>query len=41
MLQSPYSPEGYYVQSLRNTRQMWLDMLDFFNRYLKDDVPIA
>ena len=34
-----YSPEGYYVQSPRNTRQMWLDMLEFFDRYLKDDVP--
>jgi dipeptidyl aminopeptidase/acylaminoacyl peptidase len=33
-----YSPEGYYVQSLRNTRQMWLDMLEFFDRFLKEDV---
>jgi dipeptidyl aminopeptidase/acylaminoacyl peptidase len=31
-----YPNEGYYVQSLPNTRQMWLDMLDFFNQFLKD-----
>jgi dipeptidyl aminopeptidase/acylaminoacyl peptidase len=29
-----YSPEGYYVQSLANTRQMWLDMQAFLQRYL-------
>ncbi len=31
-----YPNEGYYVQSLSNTRQMWLDMLEFLNRFLKD-----
>ena len=31
-----YPNEGYYVQSLSGTRQMWLDMLDWFDRYLKD-----
>lgn len=30
-----YQGEGYYVQSLPNTRQMWLDMLDWFDRYMK------
>jgi dipeptidyl aminopeptidase/acylaminoacyl peptidase len=30
-----YPNEGYYVGSLANTRQMWLDMLDFFNEFLK------
>lgn len=31
-----YPDEGYYVQSLAGTRQMWLDMLAWFDRYLKD-----
>ena len=31
-----YPNEGYYVTSLVGTRQMWLDMLDWFDRYLKD-----
>jgi dipeptidyl aminopeptidase/acylaminoacyl peptidase len=30
-----YPHEGYYVGSLANTRQMWLDMLDFFDEFLK------
>jgi dipeptidyl aminopeptidase/acylaminoacyl peptidase len=30
-----YPNEGYYVGSLANTRKMWLDMLDFFNEFLK------
>ncbi len=30
-----YPNEGYYVQSPSGTRQMWLDMLDWFDRYLK------
>jgi len=29
-----YANECYYVQSLANTRQMWLDMRDFLDRYL-------
>jgi dipeptidyl aminopeptidase/acylaminoacyl peptidase len=31
-----YPNEGYYVRSPANTRQMWLDMLDFLKRYLVD-----
>ena len=30
-----YPNEGYYVGSLANTRQMWLDMLGFFDEFLK------
>jgi hypothetical protein len=33
-----YPNENFYVMSLANTRQMLLDMLDFFNQYLKDKV---
>ena len=33
-----YPNENFYVMSLTNTRQMLLDMLDFFNQYLKDKV---
>jgi hypothetical protein len=29
-----YQGEGYYVQGLANTRQMWLDMEAFLERYL-------
>ena len=29
-----YQGEGYYVQSPVNTKQMWLDMEEFFERYL-------
>ena len=29
-----YPGEGYYVQSPANTRQMWLDMREFFEMYL-------
>ncbi len=29
-----YPNEGYYVLSLANMRQMWLDMCDFLERYL-------
>ncbi len=29
-----YPNECYYVRSLANTRQMWLDMCDFLDRYL-------
>ncbi len=32
-----YPNEGYYVQSLANTRQMWLDMRDFLERYLNSE----
>ena len=31
-----YPNEGYYVQGLANTRQMWLDMKEFFGKFLKD-----
>ncbi|MBM4186749.1 MAG: S9 family peptidase [Gemmatimonadetes bacterium] len=34
-----YPNENYYVNSLPNQRQMFLDMLDFFDRYLKDQEP--
>ncbi len=30
-----YPNEGYYVTSLVGTRQMWLDMLDWFDAYLR------
>jgi dipeptidyl aminopeptidase/acylaminoacyl peptidase len=33
-----YQGETYYVRGRENTRQMLLDMLDFFDGYLKDDV---
>ena len=33
-----YPNENFYVMTLVNTRQMMLDMLDFFNQYLKDKV---
>jgi len=33
-----YSGENYYVSSRANVRQMLLDMLDFFNQYLKSNV---
>ena len=32
----PYPNENYYVRSRENRRQMLLDMLDFFNAFLKD-----
>lgn len=31
-----YPNEGYYVQGLANTRQMWLDMLEWFDKFLKE-----
>ncbi|MBI5029044.1 MAG: S9 family peptidase [Chloroflexi bacterium] len=31
-----YPNEGYYVMSPKNTRQMWLDMIEFLNQYLGD-----
>lgn len=31
-----YQGETFYVRSLKNRRQMLLDMLDFFDQYLKD-----
>lgn len=34
-----YPNENYYVNSLANQRQMFLDMLDFFNQYLGDQRP--
>ena len=33
-----YPGENYYVRGLENRRQMLLDMLDFFNKFLNDDV---
>jgi dipeptidyl aminopeptidase/acylaminoacyl peptidase len=33
-----YPGENYYVRSRENTRQLWLDMADFFNQFLKDRV---
>ena len=30
-----YPNEGYYVTSLAGTRQMWLDMLGWFDQYLR------
>ncbi len=32
-----YPNENYYVRSPANTRQMLLDMPEFFEQYLKDD----
>ena len=34
-----YPNENYYVNSLANQRVMFLDMLRFFNEYLKDQQP--
>lgn len=33
-----YPGETYYVRSLENRRQMLLDMLDFFDQFLKDKI---
>jgi hypothetical protein len=30
-----YSGECYYVRTRANLRQMYLDMVDFFDRYLR------
>jgi dipeptidyl aminopeptidase/acylaminoacyl peptidase len=34
-----YPNENYYVSAAANQRQMWLDMLEFFDLYLKDRSP--
>ncbi len=34
VLYKAYPNEGYYVQSIPGTRQMWLDMLAFLEKYL-------
>ncbi len=33
-----YPNENYYVRGRENTRQMWLDMAEFFGQFLKDGV---
>ncbi len=33
-----YQGENYYVRGLENRRQMLLDMLDFFNQFLKGEI---
>jgi len=34
-----YPGETYYVSGKENNRQLLLDMLDFFDQYLKTGVP--
>lgn len=36
-----YPNENYYVRGKSNRRQMLLDMLDFFGRFLKDEMVDA